>query len=65
MKSGAWIHERDLPLDGQIRVARQSRLHSILSYSLDYTRLAADWCSQVRLDELAEVYNLGVEADNT
>jgi hypothetical protein len=86
MKYGAWIHERDLSLDEQIRAARQSGLQSIRSYSLDYARravpalqqhgmsllagmhieaeaLAADWRSQVRLEELAEIHNLGVELE--
>ena len=86
MKFGAWIHERDLPLDGQIHAARQSGLQSIRSYSLDYARraapalkqngmsllagmhveadaFAADWRSQIRLDELAEIHNLGMELE--
>lgn len=86
MKFGAWIHERDLPLDEQIHAARQSGLQSIRSYSLDYARraapalnqngmsllagmhveaeaLAADWRSQIRFDELAEILNLGVELE--
>ena len=86
MKFGAWIHERDFPLAGQIHAARQSGLQSIRSYSLDYARraapalkqngmsllagmhveaesLAADWRSQIRLDELAEIHNLGVELE--
>jgi len=86
MKYGAWINETDLSLDKQIRVARQSGLQSIRSYSLDYARravpalkqqgmsllagmhieaeaLAADWRSQVRLEELAEIHNLGVELE--
>ena len=41
MKYGAWIHEHDLPLDEQIQDARQSGLHSIHSYSLEYGRRAA------------------------
>ena len=46
MKFGAWIHERDLPLDEQIHVARRSGLHSIRSYSLDYSRRAASALKQ-------------------
>ena len=86
MKYSAWIHEHDLPLDEQIQAARQSGLHSIRSYSLEYGRraapalkhhhmsllagmhieaesLAADWRSQIRLDELAEIHHLGVELE--
>ena len=86
MKFGAWIHERDLPLEEQILTAKQSGLQSIRSYSLDYSRraapalkqngmsllagmhidaeaLAADWRSQVRLDDLAEIQGLGVELE--
>ena len=86
MKFGAWIHEHDLSLETQIRAAQQSGLHSIRSYSLDYSHraapllkqhglsllagmhidaeaLVADWRSQVRLDELAEIHNLGVELE--
>jgi len=86
MKYGAWIHEHGLPLEEQVRAAKQSGLSAIRSYSLDYSRraapvlvqqglsllagmhvdgenLAADWRSQVRLDELAATTNLGVDLE--
>ena len=86
MKYGAWIHERGLSLDEQVRVAKKSGLSAIRSYSLDYSQraapvlaqhglsllaglhvdgesLAADWRSQVHLDELAATTNLGVDLE--
>lgn len=86
MKYGAWIHERGLSLDEQVRVAKKSDLSAIRSYSLDYSQraapvlaqhglsllaglhvdgesLAADWRSQVHLDELAATTNLGVDLE--
>jgi hypothetical protein len=83
IKFGAWIHERDLSLDQQIKQARQAGLSTIRSYSLDYAQraapalienemslvggihvdgeaLAADWRSQLQLDQLARYHELGV-----
>jgi hypothetical protein len=84
MKFGAWIHSNSQPSwQDAILLASQSGLHSIRSYSFEYSAqvapilgqtgmsllagmhveaeaLAADWRSQVRLDELAEYFELGV-----
>lgn len=56
MKYGAWIHERELPLEEQICAARQSGLHSIRSYSLDYARRAAPALKQYDMSLLAGMH---------
>jgi hypothetical protein len=40
IKIGAWIHERDIPLEDQIKLAHQNGLESIRSYSIDYAQRA-------------------------
>jgi hypothetical protein len=56
MKFGAWIHERDLSLDEQILIARQSGLQSIRSYSLDYSRRAVPALKQNGMSLLAGMH---------
>ena len=84
MKFGAWIHSNSQPSwQDALLLAGRSGLHSIRSYSFDYSAkvapilrqtgmsllagmhvesgpLAEDWRSQVRLDELAAHFELGI-----
>ena len=56
MKYGAWIHEHGLPLEEQVRAAKQSGLSAIRSYSLDYSRRAAPVLVQQGLSLLAGMH---------
>jgi len=56
MKFGAWIHERNLSLEEQIRTAHQSGLRSIRSYSLDYSRRAVPTVKQYGVSLLAGMH---------
>ena len=56
MKFGAWIHEHGLPLDEQIKAAKQSGLHSIRSYSPDYSQRAAPILKQHGMSLLAGMH---------
>jgi hypothetical protein len=56
MKFGAWIQERNLSLEEQIRTAHQSGLRSIRSYSLDYSRRAVPAVKQYGISLLAGMH---------
>jgi hypothetical protein len=56
MKYGAWIHERDLYLVEQIEQAKESGLHSIRSYSMDYSQRAVPILKQKEMSLLAGMH---------
>lgn len=56
MKFGAWIHERDLPLEEQIITARQNSLTTIRSYSLDYSQKVASILKKQGMSLLAGMH---------
>jgi hypothetical protein len=60
MKIGAWIHERDLSLDKQITQAKESGLHGIRSYTLDYAQRAASALIQ---NEMSLIGGIHVDAE--
>lgn len=56
MKFGAWIHERNLSLEEQIRAAHQSGLRAIRSYSLEYSQRAVPALKQHGMSLLAGMH---------
>ena len=59
MKYGAWIHQRNLSLEEQIRTAHQMGLRSIRSYSLDYSQRAVPALKQHGMSLLAGMHIVG------